>query len=44
MSILIAYYDSLQKIESNEYNIIDMQELSIFSSLFLDIGHMAMVS
>jgi hypothetical protein len=38
MSILIADSDSLWKIESNEYNIIDTRGLSIFSS------HMVVVS
>jgi hypothetical protein len=39
MSILIMDLDSLWKIESNEYNIMDMRGLSIFSS-----RHMMVVS
>jgi hypothetical protein len=39
MSILIADSDSLRKIESNKYNIMDMRGLSIFSS-----RHMMVVS
>jgi hypothetical protein len=34
MSILITYLESSQKIESNEYDIIDMQRDSIFSSVY----------
>jgi hypothetical protein len=39
MSILIVDLDSLRKIESNEYNIMDMRGISIFSS-----GHVVVVS
>jgi len=39
MSILIEDSNSLRKIESNEYNIMDMQRISIFSS-----GHVVVVS
>jgi hypothetical protein len=39
MLILIVDLDSLWKIESNEYNIMDMRRLSIFSS-----RHMMVVS
>jgi hypothetical protein len=34
MSILIAYLESSQKIESDEYDIIDMRGHSIFSSVY----------
>jgi hypothetical protein len=34
MSIMIANSDSLRKIESNEYNIMDMRGLSIFSKVY----------
>jgi hypothetical protein len=35
MSILVADSRSLQKIESNEYNILDMRRLSISRSVYL---------
>jgi hypothetical protein len=34
VSILIAYLESSQKIESDEYDIIDMQQHSISSSVY----------
>jgi hypothetical protein len=34
MFILIADSDSLRKIESNEYNIMDMLGLSVFNNVY----------
>jgi hypothetical protein len=34
MSILITHLESSQKIESNEYDIIDMRQVFVFSNVY----------